>query len=220
MHCLPDISDLMFALFDVHSSLLLLQDDETPKLLARFKVNMMDTLAVFKAVRGYMDLTDLPLGSQHHKSSYWNHYYGLSLHIKLQHACPRLPAVTECGSCSAAVLLVCQHATTDFTHPNDLLRHDMMTWLCCMHGFMRPQVSKEDFKDVIGLLPENTPLPASDKMTYLLARLEVRERGLLVGCIPQLSAVVYLLNSQCCPLPCMDYKGQASWCCLTPPVCT
>lgn len=34
-------------------------------------------------------------------------------------------------------------------------------------------VSKEDFKDVIGLLPENTPLPASDKMTYLLARLEV-----------------------------------------------
>lgn len=33
--------------------------------------------------------------------------------------------------------------------------------------------TKEDFKDVIGLLPENTPLPASDKMTYLLARLEV-----------------------------------------------
>lgn len=31
---------------------------------------------------------------------------------------------------------------------------------------------KEDFQDVIGLLPENTPLPASDKMTYLLARLE------------------------------------------------
>lgn len=41
---------------------------------------------------------------------------------------------------------------------------------------LRPQVSKEDFKDVIGLLPENTPLPASDKMTYLLARLEVRKR--------------------------------------------
>lgn len=34
--------------------------------------------------------------------------------------------------------------------------------------------TKEDFEDVIGLLPENTPLPASDKMTYLLARLEVR----------------------------------------------
>lgn len=34
--------------------------------------------------------------------------------------------------------------------------------------------TKEDFKDVISLLPENTPLPASDKMTYLLARLEVR----------------------------------------------
>ena len=33
--------------------------------------------------------------------------------------------------------------------------------------------SKEDFKDVIALLPENTPLPASDKMTYLLARLIV-----------------------------------------------
>lgn len=26
---------------------------------------------------------------------------------------------------------------------------------------------------VVGLLPENTPLPASDKMTYLLARLEL-----------------------------------------------
>ncbi|GFH15116.1 kinesin-like protein [Haematococcus lacustris] len=60
-----------------------IQDNAKPKLLARFKVNTMDTLAVFKAV------------------------------------------------------------------------------------------SKEDFKDVIGLLPENTPLPASDKMTYLLARLEV-----------------------------------------------
>ncbi|KXZ47277.1 hypothetical protein GPECTOR_36g129 [Gonium pectorale] len=33
--------------------------------------------------------------------------------------------------------------------------------------------TKEDFKDVISLLPENTPLPASDKMTYLLARLEI-----------------------------------------------
>jgi hypothetical protein len=30
---------------------------------------------------------------------------------------------------------------------------------------------------VIGLLPENTPLPASDKMTYLLARLEVGSRA-------------------------------------------
>jgi kinesin family protein 4/21/27 len=35
------------------------------------------------------------------------------------------------------------------------------------------QISKEDFQDVVGLLPENTPLPASEKMTYLLARLEV-----------------------------------------------
>mmetsp|Transcript_2102 Transcript_2102/g.5351 ORF Transcript_2102/g.5351 Transcript_2102/m.5351 type:complete len:931 (+) Transcript_2102:94-2886(+) len=34
-------------------------------------------------------------------------------------------------------------------------------------------ISKEDFQDVIGLLPENTPLPASEKMTYLLARLEL-----------------------------------------------
>lgn len=42
---------------------------------------------------------------------------------------------------------------------------------------LHEQVSKEDFKDVIGLLPENTPLPASDKMTYLLARLEVCVRG-------------------------------------------
>lgn len=35
-------------------------------------------------------------------------------------------------------------------------------------------ISKEDFQDVVSLLPENTPLPASEKMTYLLARLEVR----------------------------------------------
>ncbi|GAX73057.1 hypothetical protein CEUSTIGMA_g510.t1 [Chlamydomonas eustigma] len=33
-------------------------------------------------------------------------------------------------------------------------------------------ISKEDFQDVVGLLPQGTPLPASDKMTYLLARLE------------------------------------------------
>ena len=36
-------------------------------------------------------------------------------------------------------------------------------------------ISKEDFQDVVGLLPQGTPLPASDKMTYLLARLEVRK---------------------------------------------
>lgn len=34
-------------------------------------------------------------------------------------------------------------------------------------------VSPEDFADVAGLLPPNTALPAQDKMTYLLARLEV-----------------------------------------------
>ncbi len=39
--------------------------------------------------------------------------------------------------------------------------------------------SQEDFKDVMGLLPQGTPLPASDKMTYLLARLEVK--GFRVG---------------------------------------
>ena len=38
---------------------------------------------------------------------------------------------------------------------------------------MSTQVSAEDFQDVVGLLPENTPLPTSEKMTYLLARLEV-----------------------------------------------
>ena len=41
----------------------------------------------------------------------------------------------------------------------------MLTWCS--------QISPEDFQDVVGLLPENTPLPASEKMTYLLARLEV-----------------------------------------------
>lgn len=35
-------------------------------------------------------------------------------------------------------------------------------------------VSTEDFADVASLLPPNTALPAADKMTYLLARLEVR----------------------------------------------
>lgn len=34
-------------------------------------------------------------------------------------------------------------------------------------------VSPEDFADVASLLPPNTALPAADKMTYLLARLEV-----------------------------------------------
>lgn len=34
-------------------------------------------------------------------------------------------------------------------------------------------MSKEDFRDVVKLLPDNTPLPASDKMTYLIARLEL-----------------------------------------------
>lgn len=33
--------------------------------------------------------------------------------------------------------------------------------------------SEEDFLDVATLLPPNTALPAPDKMTYLLARLEV-----------------------------------------------
>lgn len=35
-------------------------------------------------------------------------------------------------------------------------------------------VSVEDFGDVASLLPPNTALPAADRMTYLLARLEVR----------------------------------------------
>lgn len=34
-------------------------------------------------------------------------------------------------------------------------------------------MSREDFRDVVKLLPDNTPLPASDKMTYLIARLEL-----------------------------------------------
>lgn len=44
----------------------------------------------------------------------------------------------------------------------------------------------EDFTDVVGLLPANSALPASDRMSYLLGRLEVRsgeERGgLWPGC--------------------------------------
>jgi kinesin family protein 4/21/27 len=34
-------------------------------------------------------------------------------------------------------------------------------------------VSAEDFGDIASLLPPSTVLPAADKMTYLLARLEV-----------------------------------------------
>ena len=49
-------------------------------------------------------------------------------------------------------------------------------------GFHDSQISKEDFQDVVSLLPENTPLPASEKMTYLLARLEVRVVMLATAC--------------------------------------
>ena len=45
-------------------------------------------------------------------------------------------------------------------------------------------ISKEDFQDVVGLLPQGTPLPASDKMTYLLARLEVRKG---IDCSPYIA---------------------------------
>ncbi|KAI8464145.1 MAG: P-loop containing nucleoside triphosphate hydrolase protein [Monoraphidium minutum] len=37
--------------------------------------------------------------------------------------------------------------------------------------------SAEDFRDVVGLLPANSALPASDKMSYLLGRLEVNCGG-------------------------------------------
>jgi hypothetical protein len=40
--------------------------------------------------------------------------------------------------------------------------------------------TKEDFKDVVKLLPENTPLPASNKMTYLIARLELNPSASIV----------------------------------------
>jgi hypothetical protein len=46
---------------------------------------------------------------------------------------------------------------------------------------LRPLGGSDD--DVITLLPENTPLPASDKMTYLLARLEVGPSR--AGCRPR-----------------------------------
>jgi len=37
-------------------------------------------------------------------------------------------------------------------------------------------ITEEDFRDVMALLPQGTSLPASDKMTYLLARLEIHPR--------------------------------------------
>jgi hypothetical protein len=40
----------------------------------------------------------------------------------------------------------------------------------------------EDFRDVVGLLPANSALPASDRMSYLLGRLEVLRRGRGPGC--------------------------------------
>ncbi|GFH28695.1 kinesin-like protein, partial [Haematococcus lacustris] len=55
-------------------------------------------------------------------------------------------------------------------------------------------VSKEDFKDVIGLLPENTPLPASDKMTYLLARLEVNSQRDLPAALQRVGAGQMSMN--------------------------
>jgi len=47
--------------------------------------------------------------------------------------------------------------------------------------------SKDDFEEVVALLPENTPLPSSDRMIYLLARviedMETGEVGRAVGCL-------------------------------------
>ena len=47
--------------------------------------------------------------------------------------------------------------------------------------------TKEDFDEVVALLPHNTPLPSSDRMIYLLARviedMETGEVGRAVGCL-------------------------------------
>jgi hypothetical protein len=47
--------------------------------------------------------------------------------------------------------------------------------------------SKDDFEEVVALLPENTPLPSSDRMIYLLARviedMDTGEVGRAVGCL-------------------------------------
>jgi len=47
--------------------------------------------------------------------------------------------------------------------------------------------TKEDFEEVIALLPHNTPLPSSDRMIYLLARviedMNTGEVGRAVGCL-------------------------------------
>lgn len=64
--------------------------------------------------------------------------------------------------------LTTRAVTLTLTHPQ-VNQHDTLA--------VFKAATKEDFKDVIGLLPENTPLPASDKMTYLLARLEVGQQG-------------------------------------------
>jgi hypothetical protein len=48
--------------------------------------------------------------------------------------------------------------------------------------------TKEDFKDVVKLLPENTPLPASNKMTYLIARLELNPAADIEGRIALVNA--------------------------------
>ena len=59
-------------------------------------------------------------------------------------------------------------------------------------------------QDVIGLLPENTPLPASDKMTYLLARLEVPT------CLP-VYTYVYMQPPGCSALLQGVLVGAAVW---------
>lgn len=128
-----------------------LQDDAVPKLLARFKVNTNDTLAVFKAVSGAMVLVPL------------RHTAGMALAV-LVHA-RQLQLWQLCNYMQRPCR---HHSTVDRIFQVDNPLYSYNHAILCMS-----QVSKEDFEDVVGLLPENTPLPASDKMTYLLARLEV-----------------------------------------------
>ncbi len=71
-------------------------------------------------------------------------------------------------------------------------------------------MSKEDFNDVVGLLPPGTPLPASDKMTYLLARLEVSSTDLLWHVLWYVSQSSYALVHSHDPLSVFNGAPQTA----------
>lgn len=86
---------------------------------------------------------------------------------KTQHTCVMLRSAQVPEAASSAV----QEFAPEPVPPPQLLARFRVNQLDTLAVFKA--VSVEDFGDVASLLPPNTALPAADKMTYLLARLEV-----------------------------------------------